>query len=46
MYPRIPWDLVGDRLGSVEHILGTMTDWVIYGNRIAIMPLMVTNVSE
>jgi len=23
MYPRIPWELVADPLGSVEHTLGT-----------------------
>jgi len=23
MYPRVPWELVADRLGSAEHTLGT-----------------------
>ena len=49
---RIPWDLVADRLGSVEHALGsvehalgTMKECVIYGNRIALKSMMATNVS-
>ena len=28
LYRWIPWEVVADTLGSVEHILGTRSEWV------------------